>query len=139
MTSTSYRSADLLETMLIDNWTSDNVPNVQKSWKRRSVGFIDDRRDQIILTPKAENIKYFGLYGNDHWHDVTIDLDIRTYQNDERHEDIVSEVIRIIKSKIRGGDDYTDLRVMASYTRNQYMRNMFNHIITVSMRIKETT
>ena len=77
----------------------------------------------------------FGLYGNDHWHDVTIDLDIRTYQNDERHADVVSEIVRIIKSKIRGGTDYTDLRVIASYTRNQYMRNMFNHIITISMRI----
>lgn len=139
MTSTSYSSLDTVISLLKDNWTSGNAPNVQKSWDRRSTGFIDDRRDQIILTPKSENIKYFGLYGNDHWHDVTIDLDIRTYQNDERHADVVSEVVRIIKSKIRGGTDYTDLRVIASYSRNQYMRNMFNHIITISIRVTENT
>jgi hypothetical protein len=139
MSSTSYSSLDTVIALLKDNWTSSAAPNVQKSWDRRSVGFIDDRRDQIILTPKAENIKYFGLYGNDHWHDVTIDLDIRTYQNDERHADVVSEVIRIIKSKIRGGTDYTDLRVIASYSRNQYMRNMFNHIVTISIRVTKNT
>jgi len=139
MSSISYTSLDTLISLLNDNWASGNTPNIQKSWNRRSVGFIDDRRDQIILTPKAENIKYFGLYGNDHWHDVTVDLDIRTYQNDERHADVVSEVIRIIKSKIRGGTDYTDLRVIASYSRNQYMRNMFNHIVTISMRVTKNT
>ena len=139
MSSTSYSSLDTVITILKDNWTSGNQPNIQKSWERRSVGFIDDRRDQITLTPKAENIKYFGLYGKDHWHDVTIDLDVRTYQNDERHADVVEEVVRIIKSKIRGGTDYTDLRVIASYSRNQYMRNMFNHIITVSIRVTKNT
>ena len=63
-----------------------------------------------------------------------MDLDIRSYQNDVRHNDIVKEVMDIIKAKIRGGNDYTDLRVIASYSRNQYMRNMFNHVLTVSIR-----
>ena len=63
-----------------------------------------------------------------------MDFDIRSYQDDERHNDIVKETMRIIKAQIRGGADYTDLRVIASYSRNQYMRNMFNHILTVSIR-----
>ena len=54
--------------------------------------------------------------------------------NDERHNNIVKEVSKIIKEKIRGGNDYTDIRIIASYTRNQYMRNMFNHVLTISFR-----
>ena len=130
----SYDAVDKIISLINDNWTDGQTPQTDKSWERRSVGFIDDRRDQIILTPKAENVKYFGLYGVDHWHDITLDLDIRTYQNDERHNNVVKEVMRIIKTQIRGDSEYTDLRVIASYSRNQYMRNMFNHILTVSIR-----
>ena len=130
----SYDAVDKLITLLNDGWSAGRVPQINKSWERRSVGFIDDRRDQIIITPKAENVKYFGLYGTDHWHDITVDFDIRSYQDDERHNDIVKETMRIIKAQIRGGADYTDLRVIASYSRNQYMRNMFNHVLTISIR-----
>jgi len=129
-----YDAADTVVSLLRDNWTSGRLPNVQKAWDKRSVGFGDSRSPQIILTPKTENITYFGLYGSDFWHDVTIDLDIRSYQNDVRHNNIVKEVNKIIKAKIRGVDDYTDIRIIASYSRSHYMRNMFNHIVTVSLR-----
>tara|TARA_R110002012_G_C11673802_1_gene613397 strand:- start:10887 stop:11306 length:420 start_codon:yes stop_codon:yes gene_type:complete len=134
MSSFIYDAATVVIDLLNDNWSAGQVPEITKAWKKRSVGFIDDRRDQIVITPKAEKIQYFGLYGDDHWHDITIDLDIRTYQDDERHNDIVKESIRILTAKIRGGSSYTDLRVISSYTRNQYMRNMFNHVLTVSIR-----
>ena len=129
-----YDAADTVVSLLKDNWTAGRLPNIQKAWTKRSVGFGDSRSPQIILTPKAENVTYFGLYGSDFWHDVTIDLDIRSYQNDVRHNNIVKEVNKIIKDKIRGIDDYTDIRIIASYSRSHYMRNMFNHIVTVSLR-----
>jgi len=134
MGSAIYDAADTVLSLLKDNWTSGRIPNVQKAWTKRSVGFGDSRSPQIILTPKTENITYFGLYGSDFWHDVTIDLDIRSYQNDVRHNNIVKEVNKIIKAKIRGVDDYTDIRIIASYSRSHYMRNMFNHIVSVSLR-----
>tara|TARA_B100000029_G_scaffold417947_1_gene422816 strand:- start:68 stop:487 length:420 start_codon:yes stop_codon:yes gene_type:complete len=134
MGTANYDAINTIITILNDNWTAGRVPNIEKSWEKRSVGFIDDRRDQIIITPKAEDVKYFSLYGTDHFHDVTVDFDIRTYQNDDRHNNVVKEAMKILKDKIRGGDDYVDLRIIASYTRNQYMRNMFNHIVTVSLR-----
>jgi hypothetical protein len=134
LSSFQYDAATTLINLLNDNWTAGQVPEITKAWKKRSTGFIDDRRDQIIVTPKTEKVNYFSLYGTDHWHDITIDLDVRTYQDDVRHNDIVKEIIKIITDKIRGGTDYTDLRVISSYTRNQFMRNMFNHILTVSMR-----
>ena len=134
MGSANYDAINTIIALLTDNWTAGQAPNIQKAWEKRSVGFIDDRKDQIIITPKAEEIKYFSLYGTDHFHDVTLDFDIRTYQNDDRHNNVVKETMKILKDKIRGGDDYVDLRIIASYTRNQYMRNMFNHIVTVSLR-----
>ena len=134
MGSYTYDAADDIISKINDNWSAGQTPQINKVWERRTVGLIDDRRDQIIITPKAENITYFGLYGTDQWHDVTLDLDIRSYQNDERHNDIVKETIKIIKDNIRGGETYTDLRVTASYSRNQYMRNMFNHVVTISLR-----
>ena len=134
MSSFLYDAATTVIDLLNNNWSAGQTPEINKAWEKRSTGFIDDRRDQIIVTPKSEQVNYFSLYGTDHWHDVTIDLDIRTYQDDERHNDIVKEAIRIITDQIRGGTDYTDLRVISSYTRNQFMRNMFNHILTISIR-----
>ena len=67
-----YDAADTVVSLLKDNWTAGRIPNVQKAWDKRSVGFGDSRSPQIILTPKAENVTYFGLYGSDFWHDVTI-------------------------------------------------------------------
>jgi hypothetical protein len=129
-----YDAVDEIVTVIQNNWTKGRAPNLDKAWERRVVGLIDDRRNQIILTPKSENIIYFGLGGADHFHDVTVDLDIRTYQNEQRHEDVVKETLRIIKTNIKGGSTYVDLRVVASYSRSQYMRNMFNHILTLSFR-----
>ena len=134
MSSFQYDAATTVIDLLNNNWSAGQTPEINKAWEKRSTGFIDDRRDQIIVTPKSEKVNYFSLYGTDHWHDVTIDLDIRTYQDDERHNNIVKETIKIITDQIRGGTDYTDLRVISSYTRNQFMRNMFNHILTISIR-----
>ena len=129
-----YDAVDEIVTVIKGNWTKDRAPNLDKAWERRVVGLIDDRRNQIIFTPKSENITYFVLGGSDHFHDVTVDLDIRTYQNEQRHEDVVKETLRIIKANIKGGTTYVDLRVVASFSRSQYMRNMFNHILTLSFR-----
>ena len=100
------------------------------------MGFGSDTREVVFLTPRQENIQYFGLYGSNFFHDLSVDLDIRSYYNEDRHNEIVKEVLRIIKANIRGSATfpYTDLRVMSSYSRSELMRNMYNHIITVSYR-----
>jgi len=131
----TYTSLDTLSALLSDNWTSQYQPEISPVWEKRVIAFIDDKRDQILITPRQESITYYGLYGNDHLHEILLDLDIRTYQDVARHSDIVTEVLRIIKDNIRGGSDYMDLRVLNSYSRSEGIRNMFNHIITVSYRI----
>lgn len=135
MTTISYSSITILTNLLNDNWTSPPLPEISTIWDKRTIAFIDDRRDQIIITPRNENITYYGLHGDDHLHEILLDLDIRTYQDIDRHSDIVSEVLNIIKDNIRGGDVYMDLRILSSASRSDKVRNMFNHIITVTYRI----
>lgn len=131
----AYSMINKTKSLLEDNWQLSTQPNVDSVWNRRSTGFIGDKSDQIILTPKLENIEYYSLYGVDHLHEITIDLDIRSYQDIDRHSDVVAEVLRIIKANIRGGNDYVDLRVLSSVSRNERMRNMFNHIVTIVYRV----
>jgi len=52
----------------------------------------------------------------------------------ERHSDIIDEVLRIIKANIRG-TNYIDLQVLNTLSRNERVRNMFNQIITISLRV----
>ena len=136
----TYTALDDLINLLHNNWggsgDAGREPVFEKSWERRSVGFGSDTREVVFLTPRQENIQYFGLYGSNFFHDLSVDLDIRSYYNVDRHNEIVKEVLRIIKANIRGSATfpYTDLRVMSSYSRSELMRNMYNHIITVSYR-----
>ena len=140
MTSITYSALDDLIAILHNGWggsgDAGREPLFQKAWERRSVGFGNDTREVVFITPRQENIQYFGLYGSSFFHDLSVDLDIRSYYNEERHNIIVKEVLRIIKANIRGSTTfpYTDLRVTASYSRSEMMRNMYNHIISVSYR-----
>lgn len=131
----AYTMTDKIRNLINDNWASNPAPEVESIWKKRVVGLIDDRRDQILVIPKQENIVYYSLYGTSHLHEIVIDLDIRTYQDIQRHSDIVKEVMKIIKDNIRGGSEYMDLRVLNSLSRNDKMRNMFNHIVSISFRV----
>lgn len=131
----TYTMLNKIKALLNDNWSSSPLPDITAVWEKRVVGIIDDKRDQILITPRQENIDYYSLYGDAHLHELTLDLDIRTYQNIDRHADIVSEVLRIVKTNIRGENEYVNLLVIGSQSRNEQMRNMFNHIITISFKV----
>ena len=140
MTSITYSALDDLLNLLHNGWggsgDAGREPLFQKAWERRTTGFGSDTREVVFITPRQENIQYFGLHGDNFFHDLSVDLDIRSYYDEERHNIIVKEVIRIIKANIRGSTTfpYTDLRIMSSYSRSETMRNMYNHIISVSYR-----
>lgn len=137
MTSITLDVVNDFISLINDKWGSagdaGQLPNVTKIWEKRTVGFIDDRKDQVIITPRGENINYFGLYGNDYLHEQILEVEIRTYQNDIRNFDITKEIIRIIKNNIRR-DNYMDIRIIGSFNRNDSYRNMFAHVIRVSYR-----
>ena len=120
MASITYSALDDLIALLHNGWG----------------GSGDAGRELVFITPRQENIQYFGLHGDNFFHDLSVDLDIRSYYDEERHNIIVKEVIRIIKANVRGSTTfpYTDLRIMSSYSRSETVRNMYNHMISVSYR-----
>jgi hypothetical protein len=133
MTITTYDAVDDIISLIKTKWSNLRPPHITKVWEKRTVGFIDDRSDEIIVAPKGENIEYFGLGGSSFWHEQIIELDIRTYQDIDRHNNVVKEIVKIIKNNITG-TTYTDLRVTGSYSRNFQYRNMFSYVLTLSYR-----
>ena len=133
MTITTYDAVDDIISLIKDKWANLRPPHITRVWEKRTVGFIDDRSDEIIVSPKGENIEYFGLGGTAFWHEQIIELDIRTYQDIDRHNNVVKEIVKIIKDNIVG-TTYTDLRVTGSYSRNFQYRNMFSYVLTLSYR-----
>ena len=133
MTITTYDAVDDIISLIKTKWANLRPPHITKVWEKRTVGFIDDRSDEIIVSPKGENIEYFGLGGTAFWHEQIIELDIRTYQDIDRHNNVVKEIVKIIKDNIVG-TTYTDLRVTGSYSRNFQYRNMFSYVLTLSYR-----
>ena len=133
MAITTYDAVDDIISLIKSKWSNLRPPTISKIWDKRTVGFIDDRSDQVILSPKGEDISYFGLGGSAFWHDQMIEMEIRTYQDIDRHNSVVKEIVKIIKDNITG-DTYTDLRVIGSFSKNFQYRNMFSYVLTLSYR-----
>ena len=138
MGSALYIALDDLKSVIEDKWNTGSadagyVPRVIPIWEEKTLGFGNSRGATILLKPEGEDISYFNLYGTNHLHAVTIELDIRTYLNIENHEDTVNEIKRIIKDQIRRSD-FVDLRLTASESLSHLYRNMYRHIITIRYR-----
>jgi|TARA_R110000851_G_scaffold94711_1_gene205705 hypothetical protein len=133
MAITTYDAVDDIISLIKSKWSNLRPPTISKIWDKRTVGFIDDRSDQVILSPKGEDISYFGLGGSAFWHDQMIEMEIRTYQDIDRHNSVVKEIVKIIKDNITGST-YTDLRVIGSFSKNFQYRNMFSYVVTISYR-----
>ena len=128
-----YATVTDTKNLINDNWSTGNVPNVTFMWEERATGFMDDRKDFILLTPTNEEPQYFGLYGQDFLHHINVKIDIHSYQNLEHHENLVNEVFRIIKSNIRR-NNFVDLIATSSYHDNDMYRNIYRHTIIVKYR-----
>lgn len=131
--SNMHKSASILKSLVIDNWSLSNSPQVDFVWEEKTVGFMDDRQDSILLTPTNENMEYFGLYAADFYHAVNLRIDIYTYQNLEHHENMVNELFRILKANVRS-TKYIVLTITGSYNENDSYRNIYRHVITVELR-----
>ena len=56
-----YDTAQDLKDIITDNWTVSSQPQVSFKWEERTTGFMDDRKDMILITPTSENPQYFSL------------------------------------------------------------------------------
>ena len=132
-----YDSLEDMRTLLKDKWGVTSIvgdtPEIKVIWERKVVGFADYTRDTILLQPKRENIEYFGLYGSDFLHHVDIQIEIWTYMNQTRLDNMVKEVTKIIKDNIRR-DNFVDLMLTASVSSSETYRNIWKHILTAKYR-----
>jgi hypothetical protein len=128
-----YASVEKAKNLIIDNWTLSSQPDITFVWEERTTGFMDDRRDFILLTPTNEDPQYFGLYGSDFLHHISVKIEIHSFQNLQHHENIVNEVFRIVKANIRG-TDYVDLLLTQSSHNNDLYRNIYRHTIVMKYR-----
>jgi len=128
-----YASVDTAKNLIIDNWSLSSQPDITFVWEEKTTGFMDDRRDFILLTPTNEDPQYFGLYGSDFLHHITIKIEVHSFQNLQHHENLVNEVFRIVKANIRG-TDYVDLLLTQSSHNNDLYRNIYRHTVIIKYR-----
>ena len=128
-----YASANTAKNLIIDNWTLSSQPDITFVWEERTTGFMDDRRDFILITPTNEDPQYFGLYGSDFLHHISVKIEVHSFQNLQHHENIVNEVFRIVKANIRG-TDYVDLLLTQSSHNNDLYRNIYRHTVVMKYR-----
>ena len=134
MSSAIYTALNDMVSMLKSEWTDGQTPDIKPIWEEKSAGFIDDRRDMILVYPKNESIEYFGLYGSDFLHVVDIAIEVRSYMNQEKIDNVNKEILRIIKTNIRR-TGFIDLLVVSTISQNDQLRNMFKHVVNARYRI----
>ena len=130
----TYEALEDCITMLKDGWTAGTqLPTIKALWKEKSAGFMDDRRDMILVYPRRENIEYFGLFGQDFLHTLILVIDVRSYGEQEKVDQTVAEILRILKVNIRR-TGFVDVIIKNSLSMSDNLRNMFKHQIIVQYR-----
>ena len=130
----TYEALEDCITMLKDGWTAGTqLPTIKALWKEKSAGFIDDRRDMVLVYPRRENIQYFGLFGQDFLHTLVLVIDVRSYGEQEKVDQTVTEILRILKANIRR-TGFVDVIIKNSLSQSDNLRNMYKHQILVQYR-----
>ena len=133
-----YDTIDDVISMIKTKWNTGSggvIPRIERIWDEKTIGFGDQEISKGIILIEAmdEDVKYFSLYGADHMHTIDLTLDVRSYQNLDRHNVIMKELARIIKDQIRR-DGFVDLRIVGTIPLSRLYRNMFRHMIRVTFR-----
>ena len=138
MTIALYDTIDDVISMIKIKWNTNTggvIPRIERIWDEKTIGFGDQEISKGIILIEAmdESVKYFSLYGVDHMHTIDLTLDVRSYQNLDRHNVIMKELARIIKDQIRR-DGFIDLRIVGTIPLSRLYRNMFRHMIRITFR-----
>jgi len=138
MTIATYDVIDDVIDMLKTKWNTSlggSLPRIERIWDEKVIGFgdMEVKKGIILIEPTNESIQYFSLGGANHLHGIDLTLDIRSYQNIDRHDQLVKEVVRIIKDQItRTGS--VDIRVVGTEPLSRLYRNMFRHMVRITYR-----
>ena len=133
-----YDAIDDVIDMIKAKWntsTSGSIPRISRIWDEKAIGFgdIEIQNGYVLIEAMDEDVKYFSLYGADHMHTITLTLDVRSYQNLDRHEVIMKELARVIKDQVRR-TGFVDLRIIGTVPLSRLYRNMFRHMIRITYR-----
>lgn len=138
MTIAIYDTIDDVISMIKTKWNTSTggvIPRIERIWDEKTIGLGDQEISKGIILIEAmdEDVKYFSLYGTDHMHTVDLTLDVRSYQNLDRHDVIMKELARIIKDQVRR-EGFVDLRIVGTIPLSRLYRNMFRHMIRITFR-----
>ena len=133
-----YDTIDDVISMIKTKWNTSTggvIPRIERIWDEKTIGFGDQEISKGIILIEAmdESVKYFSLYGADHMHTIDLTLDVRSYQNLDRHNVIMKELARIIKDQVRR-EGFVDLRIVGTIPLSRLYRNMFRHMIRITFR-----
>lgn len=129
-----YKSAQILKDLINEKWSLSKKPQVALSWEEKTVGFMDDREDSIIIYALNEVTDYFGLYAQDFFHTLSFKIDAYTYQNQEYHQNFTDELFRIFKENVKSSS-YILLVLTASSSENDIYRNIFKHNFAIDIKV----
>ena len=132
-----YDALDDMLSLLKTKWgttaKAGTFPEIKIIWDRKVVGLANYTQDTILLSPKRENVEYFGLYGSDFLHHVDIQIECWTYMSQDRLNNLVKEVTKIIKDNIRR-TNFVDLMITGSLSQSDTYRNIWKHVLTAKYR-----
>ena len=131
--SATYTALNDLVSLIKDNDTTGYETDIEIIWQEKSVGFMDDRRDRILIYPRNEGVKPFSLHAEDWIHTIELIIEIRSYGDQERVSNIVNNVLGTLKNNVRL-PNFIDLLVTGTLSENDTMRNMYKHMINVTYR-----
>ena len=132
-----YDALDDMLSLLKTKWGTTSkagtFPEIKIIWDRKVVGLANYTQDTILLSPKRENVEYFGLYGSDFLHHVDIQIECWTYMSQDRLNHLVKEVTKIIKDNIRR-TNFVDLMITGSLSQSDTYRNIWKHVLQAKYR-----
>lgn len=120
------------------------VPNLSLQWGIKAIGHANSRYDEIIISFDSEDAQIYSLISRDpdpgrsayDWlHEVSITIDVRTGQSDDRALQIVDEVVRIFKSNVVttvNRNEYISIIPEGITNANEEYRNLYRYLVSVN-------
>ncbi|WP_428323672.1 hypothetical protein [Nitrosopumilus sp.] len=143
--------ADDIIKLLSDKWrpgSGGKRPTFSKAWRTKTVNVGTNSDENIIVMLDSDNPNIFSLQYKDadsnpifDWlHDLSVSLDVRTGKSEDRVEQMVDEVYRILKTNVAAptvnNRQYVQLLPGQAQPMLEDFKNYFRYVVDVeAMRL----